>query len=143
VEPSPTTVSDDMEYQLAYPVKMEDPPTSAYTDLTSPTKFESIPDNLRFLPSSDGSESYCSPVDPNGAYQLYDLHNAQASGSSTGSWGSEYKPGDLGSLDHYGYDVVPATVSAIGNYASLDYTYDGLVLSGLQSEMGLVENQYL
>lgn len=122
---------------------MEDPPTSAYTDLSSPTKFESIPDNLRFLPSSDGSESYCSPIDP--TYQIYatDLHNPQASGSSPGNWGPEYKPGDLGPLDQYAYEVVPSAAGVNGNYVGLDYAYDGLTFSGIQGEMGLVDNPYL
>lgn len=148
-EPSPQSGSEEPEYTLSYPEAKADDvyidePTSAASVLPSPT-YESGADELQFLTASDGSGSLCSPLDTaSAAYSLY--HHGPPSGSSTDSWGGQYKQ-EPPLAEHYsGYDVVPAhAVQALGYSSEIDFgPYDTLPYHGsIPLEMDIVEHPYV
>ncbi|RDB25379.1 hypothetical protein Hypma_008094 [Hypsizygus marmoreus] len=153
-EPSSSSSSDSVEYQLGYPpVKVEEPSYS--TDDAPPpppsSQYESSQDDFHFLNSSDGSESLSSPLDaPSSAisYQVYTADVVQpeaGGGSSTSSWGSDYKPVDTMTLDHFtSYEVAHHTGPI--TYPEIDFNpYGALTYHGSipGDTMGMAENPYI
>ncbi|KAF5386154.1 hypothetical protein D9615_002430 [Tricholomella constricta] len=119
-EPSPSTGSEDAEYDTAYPnAKLDD---TYVEDSPLPTP---IQDEFPYLTSSDGSESLCSPLATStpATYQLYntDMTHSEAGGSNTNHWG-EYKPVDTMALDHYAAYEVTQHGTPIINYPEVDFS---------------------
>ncbi|KAG6908385.1 hypothetical protein DXG01_004814 [Tephrocybe rancida] len=128
-EPSPSTGSDDAEYELlSNPhIKME-----GESYIVEPTLSTPLQDEFTYLNSSDGSASLCSPLDgplSSSYHQIYttDGMHPEASGSGANHWGDYNKAAvDSMALEHYGAYEVSAGNPVI-SYPDVEFTapFDG------------------
>lgn len=90
---------------------------------------------------------YVDPLEepPSASYALYnaDMSHPQASGSSPGSWNSDYKQEAM--IEHYVYEV-PQHAGPVINYPEIDFNaYEALAFHGnIPGEtMNMADHPYL
>ncbi|KAG5646302.1 hypothetical protein DXG03_003899 [Asterophora parasitica] len=141
-EPSPSTGSEDADFELAFPNAKLD---NTYVD-DSPLPPTPIHDEFTYLASSDGSDSLCSPLPAQATtFQLYNgeaLSSQHSMGNNNSGvalghgevpamnhW-DDYKPVDPMTLDHYtAYEVTQHGTPIINYPPDVDFggAYEGAV----------------